>query len=187
MPEDNISEQDLYDLILRRLRDAHAEQLANDIVQVVRRGTVMRGDEGSGEGKTKALRPMGPREALAVALEFLITALQIPLMVNQATDTLGCQRIAWNLDGPPDLDEQSQHLNEAWKEALPFVDTEDHAQEARELRENVAREIDQSSEGTEKSSLMPIPSDLDLTAFQHALKAVINLKEELGFRFPEAV
>jgi hypothetical protein len=185
MPDDDISEQDLYDLILRRLNEAGAQELANQTMQVVRRGVVIQGEDEAGEGKTKTLRPMLPVEALGVALEFLITGLQVPLMVNKATTTLECAKIIWHVDGPPDIVESMVSDTET---GLPFVEDSVEGPDLTKAEDHVSlREPDLGSDAAERSALMPISLDFDVIIFGGALKAVVDLKQELQIRFPEVV
>lgn len=187
MPEDEINEQGLYDLILSRLKEAGAEDLANQTLQVVRRGVLTQGEDEAGEGKTKALRPMQSKEALAVALEFLLTALQVPLMVNKAANTFECSRITWQFDGPPDIVEHVQSLSDA-AAGLPFLDDSVERPDLMDSEDHIPlREPELPSDAEEGPSLMPIPLDFDLITFQRTLKSVVELRDELQLRFPEVV
>lgn len=103
MSSNEISARELYDTILQRLERVEANELLTITREVVLRGAVSPGDEETVEKKSQLVRPMEPNEALAVALELLLSASQIPLMLKAAIETFECREIIWLPDGPPVL------------------------------------------------------------------------------------
>ena len=89
--------QDLYDLVLRRLRELGASSLMRDIDRIVRRGILTTTEEATSRNAA-AVRPLNPQEALSVSLEFLLSASLPPLMVRNAQEILQCDEIVWSPD-----------------------------------------------------------------------------------------
>lgn len=85
--------REIYEGILRTLRERGVETLARDIEQTVARGMVKAGSVG--DPKAKSFGSLQDIQALAVALEHLIAAAEVPLMVEQAKAELGCGEVRW--------------------------------------------------------------------------------------------
>ncbi len=104
MAEPDPTEQDLYTIILETLRRLEAEELAQQIERIVARGSVSPGEAEATSRKktekTKIVTAMSSRDRLAVALEFLIAASEVPLMVNHVRQTLPCNSVEWKPDEP---------------------------------------------------------------------------------------
>jgi hypothetical protein len=83
---------DLYDLILTVVTKQNASDLAEEIRLCVARGIVVSPDDAA---HSKAIRPMNSEERLAVAIEFLISRLSVPLMTQKAIATLGCNEMTF--------------------------------------------------------------------------------------------
>lgn len=123
------SEQELYEEILQRLRELGAAKLVRKIEQVVGRGIIVVGDEAAFSKNTKLLRPMQAGEALAVALEFLVTTLQVPLMVEETKAVFACVEIVWRPDEPL--------IRELSPETQPMPTNVDVAEFKKQLKELV--------------------------------------------------
>jgi hypothetical protein len=104
MPEPDPKEQDLYSLVLETLRRLEAEQLAQQIERTVSRGSVASSEAvTAGRKKSEKLKivtSMSSRDSLAVALEFLVAAAEVPLMVNHVRQNLPCISVEWKPDEP---------------------------------------------------------------------------------------
>jgi hypothetical protein len=96
-PPNDATPGELYHELLDKLRQAGAEPLAQDIERTVARGVVQQTQLYQ---SSSVYRPMEEAEALAVALEFLVTALEVPLMLNSAHNTVGGDAIEWRPERP---------------------------------------------------------------------------------------
>ena len=90
----------VYRTLLDGLRNAGAEPLANEVERTVARGVVLTEQETSLYERSSVYREMNESEALAVALEFLITALEVPLMLSACGRELGGDAIEWRPERP---------------------------------------------------------------------------------------
>jgi hypothetical protein len=102
----------IYDEILGWLRSNGAEALAVDIEKTVSRGVILSEQRTTYSQQSKILRPMANQEMLAVLLESLIAALEVPLMLEEAKIVLGCESISW-LPITPGLEAEAAVLDRA--------------------------------------------------------------------------
>ncbi len=104
MAEPVPTDQDLYQTILENLRTAQAVEPAQQIDRTVVRGSITPREveivRGKKTEKRKIVATMSSWESLAVALEFLIAAAEVPLMVNRVRQILLCEAIEWRPDEP---------------------------------------------------------------------------------------
>ena len=91
---------EVYYHLLDSLRKANAEPLALEIDRTFARGVVLAGQETHLYRSSSVYRRMEEKEALAVAIEFLVTALEIPLMLNATQRTVDNVSIEWRLERP---------------------------------------------------------------------------------------
>lgn len=89
---------DFYDEILAKLREARAVDLAEEIERTSARGVVIR--EQHAPQTVAVYRPAEGNEGVAIALEFLITALEVPLMLSSTGHALGNDSIEWRSERP---------------------------------------------------------------------------------------
>ncbi len=100
MPPNNPTEKEVYDELLKILREAKADVLAQEIERMVARGVVLTGQQTALYQSSSVYRPMEDKETLAVALEFFVTALETPLMFSTANHTLESDSIEWRPERP---------------------------------------------------------------------------------------
>lgn len=100
MPPSDLSPTQVYQELLAALSKAGASQLAEEIRRTVARGVVLTGQETDLYQSSRVYREMNDSEALAVAIEFLVTALEVPLMINACRQDIGGESIEWRLDRP---------------------------------------------------------------------------------------
>jgi hypothetical protein len=91
---------EVYNQCLASLRASGAEELVKEIERAMARGVVLTEQETEIYEKSTVYRPMEDKEALAVALESLVTALEVPLMLGGARHILGDKPIEWRLERP---------------------------------------------------------------------------------------
>jgi hypothetical protein len=106
MAEPEPTQQDLYNMILESLRKTGAQELAHQIERTVARGSIALGEVqtvGRKKEKVKVVTAMSGSDRLAVALEFLVAAAEVPLMINRVRESLSCNAVEWKPDepGPP--------------------------------------------------------------------------------------
>lgn len=106
MAEHEPTDREVYELILSDLSSRHAESLVREIESTVARGVASSGPESESSEQSKVFRPTQDHEALAVLVEFLVTALEVPLMMNEARRVFPCDTIQWyperpEIDGEP--------------------------------------------------------------------------------------
>jgi hypothetical protein len=99
-PPNDPTPGEVYHELLDKLRQAGAISLAQDIERTVARGVVLAEQETQLYQSSSVYRPMEEKEALAVALEFFVTALEVPLMLNAARHTVGGDSIEWRSERP---------------------------------------------------------------------------------------
>jgi len=101
MSANELTYGDVYNDILHKLRDAGAELLAHDIERTVARGVVLTEQKTEFyKSKSTVFREMDEGESLAVALEFVVTALEPPLMHNKVRATLDGKLVKWMPERP---------------------------------------------------------------------------------------
>lgn len=100
MPPPEPTHREVYEQIVDALRNQGASQLADEIERTVARGVVLTGQATELYRVSTVYRPMEDMEALAVALEFFITALEIPLMLDATAHGLEAGHIDWKPERP---------------------------------------------------------------------------------------
>jgi hypothetical protein len=100
MPPNDPTFSEVYHDLLRKLREAGADPLAQEIERTVARGVVLPGQETDLYESSSVYREMNEREALAVALEFFVTALEPPLMLTACRQDVGSDSIEWRPERP---------------------------------------------------------------------------------------
>jgi hypothetical protein len=103
MVEPDPTDADVYQMILSRLRDFGAVELAQQIEMVVAKGSVAPGLAEAGQKKTdkfKIVQALSSRDSLTIALEFLIAASELPLVVDYIYRALACDAVEWRPDEP---------------------------------------------------------------------------------------
>jgi hypothetical protein len=102
MQNDGLAADELYDALLVKLRELGADPLVDEIEGTVARGVVIAESENKSLTKSSSYRPMDSPESLAVALEFVTTALEAPLMVVRISELLNLEtgtHVTWRTDG----------------------------------------------------------------------------------------
>jgi hypothetical protein len=117
MPPNDPTAREVYDAILMRLREVGANTLADDIEMTVARGVVLTGQETEISQSSSIYRSMEDQEALAVALEFFSTSLDVPLMQAECRSILGSEDIQWRNERPG-----SRREDETINNAATWVD-----------------------------------------------------------------
>jgi hypothetical protein len=184
MAADEPAEAEVYNLILTQLDQVGANALADQIREVVRRGAVTAAEERGIEKKSLLVRALQPKEALAVALKFLIAALQVPIMVESTKVTLGCQDIIWRADGPP-LPPLTEETTREEVEPSLFPD-QANATNTNESAIAPTAPTDLSHDDETASEVMISP-DLDLKTLQELINSLVKLRDELNLQLPELV
>lgn len=100
MPPNDPTHREVYEAILKHLQELEANVLADEIERTVARGVVLTGQETEISRSSSIYRPMQDQEALAVALEFLVTALDVPVMQAECRSTLETGAIQWKNERP---------------------------------------------------------------------------------------
>lgn len=100
MPPNEPTHREVYERLVDALRKQGASQLADEIERTIARGVVLTGQATELYKVSTVYRPMEDAEALAVALEFFVTALEIPLMLDATTRGLGVGHIDWKPERP---------------------------------------------------------------------------------------
>jgi hypothetical protein len=100
MPPNDPTFSEVYHDLLKRLREAGAEPLAQEIERTVARGVVLTGQETEVYQNSSVYREMNEKEALAVAVEFFVTALEVPLMLGACRRDVGRDSIEWRPERP---------------------------------------------------------------------------------------
>jgi hypothetical protein len=100
MPPNDPSPTQVYQELLTALSKAGASQLAEEIRRTVARGVVLTGQETELYQSSTVYREMNESEALAIALEFFVTALEVPLMITVCKQEFGGESIGWRLERP---------------------------------------------------------------------------------------
>ncbi|MCR4415302.1 MAG: hypothetical protein NUV77_23060 [Thermoguttaceae bacterium] len=100
MPPPEPTHREVYEQLVAALRERGASHLADEIERTIARGVVMTGQATELYKVSTVYRPMEDAEALAVALEFFITALEVPLMLDATTRSLGAGHIDWKPERP---------------------------------------------------------------------------------------
>ena len=83
----------LYTTVLERLRKSGVEELVRGIEVSVARGAV--GPPPRGIGGSKELRSTSGREMLGVAIEHLLSALDVPVMFADVRKTTNSNEVRW--------------------------------------------------------------------------------------------
>lgn len=92
MSTGSVTPEDVYNEILAMLNQLGASDVITAIRTTVARGVVLDSNElPSG----KSLRPMNGMESLAVALEHIISVLEVPSMVESVSQTFDAQEVLW--------------------------------------------------------------------------------------------
>lgn len=91
---------EVYRDLLDNLRRAGAEPLAQEIDRTIARGVVLAEQQTQLSRSSSVYRQMEEVESLALALEFLVTALEVPLMLNSTRQTVGGDSIEWRPERP---------------------------------------------------------------------------------------
>jgi hypothetical protein len=114
MPTDEtFSAEELFDFLMSQLQALNAEQLIDEIKKSINKGVVI---TDSGE-KSKSFREMTNEERLSIALEYLLTSFDIPLMIAKCKRIFDCEEIILNdrrmypmrfLDIPPPVGNYSE-------------------------------------------------------------------------------
>ncbi len=100
MPLDELTHRKVYEQTVAALRKLGADQLADEIERTVARGVVLTGQQTASYKDSAVFRPMTDEEALAVAMEFFVTVLEVPVMLDAATRALGTGHIEWKPERP---------------------------------------------------------------------------------------
>jgi hypothetical protein len=182
MSSNQLSPREVFTLLLERLNDLHAGELSRQITDVVSRGTVTPSDKETVDKKSQLARRMSSEEALAVALDLLISASQVPLMLNDAEKSLQCRDIVWMLDGPPSVEgTREPRLRE--QDMTLFSESSAAIENERENTETPKLE-EKEQQFTKANSLL---GDIDLNELKALIIKVVNLKRELNIQSPEVV
>jgi len=96
MSTGGVSHEDIYLEILSKLIQVGASDTASTIRTTVARGIVLDGGDTSA---TKTHRPMDGQESLAVALEYVVSVLEVPLMIQSVSNTFENQNVSWRPEG----------------------------------------------------------------------------------------
>ena len=172
---------DLYEMVCDRLDELQATHLTTAIRAVVTRGTVTPPDKETVEKKSQLVRRMQSAEALAVAIELLLSAAQIPLMIGHAKESFQCDSIVWMRDGAPLFGDVNESLNA--KERSLFEDSQQRG-EVQAILPEVDMEMAISNEDPDANAIL---GEIDLTELRELLNKLIKLKKELNIRLPEVV
>lgn len=100
MPSIETTHNEIYRTLLKELRQIGAEPLAQEIERTVSRGIVSAEGEIGTSHRSTLYRPMENKDALAVGLEFLLTALDVPAMHNEVRLVVGGDSIESRSDRP---------------------------------------------------------------------------------------
>lgn len=183
MSSNEIELPDLYNLVLQRLNEFGATDLISGIDEVVLRGAISPDDEQKIDKKSQLVRKMQPHEVLAVALEFLESAAQVPFMLKSAIETFHCEEIFWLPDGPP-VPPQTNEGIEDDTEKMPLLSNQNFNEVKSNLDQPGTEEISAPRQG---ASALSILDQIDLKALEEVLTRLVLLKSELNIRLPEAV
>jgi hypothetical protein len=99
MPPNDPTYGEVYHELLKKLREVGADALAQEIERTVARGVVQT-DQETPRTAARVFTPMEDKEALAVALEFFVTASEVPLMLRSANHTMASTSIEWRPERP---------------------------------------------------------------------------------------
>ena len=94
----------LYATVLEQLHKSGFEELVRGIEANVTGGAV--GPPSRGVGGSKELRSMSDREMLAVAIEYLLSALDVPVMFADARKTVHGNEVRWLKDSGEEISSQ---------------------------------------------------------------------------------
>lgn len=100
MPENEPTAGEIYRQLLQHLRDVGAENVAEEIERTVARGVVLQNQPTPLYDKSSVFRPMDDVEALTVAVGFVVTSLEVPLMLARTHEILGTQPVKWVPERP---------------------------------------------------------------------------------------
>jgi hypothetical protein len=100
VPLNDPTSGEIYQELLKKLRQAGADPVAQDIERTVARGIVLAEQQTQLYLSSSVYRPMEESEALAVAIEFLVTDLEVPLMLNSTQHIIGGDSIEWRPERP---------------------------------------------------------------------------------------
>ena len=92
MSIDGITHEAVYEEMLAVLENLSAREVVETIRQTVARGVVL---EANQEFSTKTLRSMTGEESLAVALEHVVSLLEIPLMIESIENAFDVEEVVW--------------------------------------------------------------------------------------------
>ena len=92
--------REVYEQLVGTLQKQGASLPAQEIERTVARGVVLTGQPTELYKEAMVYRPMEDAESLAVALEFFITALEVPLMLDVTARSLGARHIDWKQERP---------------------------------------------------------------------------------------
>jgi hypothetical protein len=100
MPPSELTHREVYEQTVAALRKLRAGQLADEIERTVARGVVLTGQQTKSYKDSAVFRPMTDEQTLAVAIEFFVTVLEVPVMLDAATRALGVAHIEWKPERP---------------------------------------------------------------------------------------
>lgn len=122
---DDVTHEEIYEAILSQLEKRGGSEVASTIRITVARGIVRDADDRSA---TKTLRPMDGRESLAVALEQIVSFLEVPLMIETVKRTFEKSEVQWK---PEETDMSAKSAS------LPSVDLRAQTELQKALQEVV--------------------------------------------------
>lgn len=94
MANEEVTADELYELILDRLREHKAVTLIEDIERSISRGKV---DSPVNES-SKVFRQLTAEEKLSIALEHVVATLDIPTMLARSKEIMNCDQIVWEYE-----------------------------------------------------------------------------------------
>ncbi len=91
---DHATPEEILNIVMGRLSELQATDLIHDIESTIARGVVVEEQPSAAH----VFRPMNDEEKLSIALEYIVSAFDVPLMLARCREILGCDQIAWSID-----------------------------------------------------------------------------------------
>lgn len=92
--------EEIFNIMIGRLTELQATELIDEINETISRGVVVQ-EQLKG---AQVFRPMNDEERLSVALEYVVSAFHVPLMLTRCKEILGCDDIAWSIESDEQKD-----------------------------------------------------------------------------------
>lgn len=104
--------EEIFNLVIDRLAELKATTMIQEI-----NNTIARGVSTKEESKSSQLfRPMNSEERLSIALEFIVSAFGVPLMLDRSKEILQCSELTWIIDSNEQQDVIDSGLSKSDKQ-----------------------------------------------------------------------